>query len=123
MDASWLESEHQRAVALLARERTGVPLQTVALNPPPEALGALTGSSWNTDAPEVRMNVYLFADWDQAHRVGTALVDMVDGGVYYARAITNGALLLFAVTRIDHPNANESRTRVDQLMSAFSGLE
>lgn len=123
MAANWLESERRRAIALLAPERTGVSLHAVALNPSAETLGALSGMSWNTEAPEIRVNVYLFADWDQANRVGTALVEMVDGGIYYARAITNGALLLFAVIRLDHPNPNESRARVDQLLSAFSGLE
>ena len=123
MDSGWVESERQRAVALLAPERTGVLMQTVALNPLPEAVGALTGIGWSTDAPEVRVNVYLFGDWDQAGRVGAILTEMVDGGVYYARAATNGGLLFFAAARIDHPHPHETRARVDRLMSAFSGLE
>jgi hypothetical protein len=123
MDGGWLESERRRAEALLAPERTGVLLQAVALNPKAEALGALAGAGWNTDAPEVRVNVYLFADWDQATRVGAVLMEMVDGGVYYARTATNGALLFFAAARIDRPNPHESRARVDHLISAFSGVE
>jgi hypothetical protein len=123
MDSGWLESERQRAAALLAPERTGVLMQPVALNPLPEALGALAGIGWTTDAPEVRVNVYLFADWDQASRVGPVLTEMVDGGVYYVQTATNGGLLFFAAARLDHPHPDESRARVDRLMSAFSGLE
>jgi hypothetical protein len=123
MDAQRIASERQRAVALLAPERTGVPLQAVTLNPSSEALGALTGMSWNTDAPVVRVTVYLFADWEQAHRVGETLVEMLDGEVYHARALTNGALLLWVIARIDDPDAAQRRARVDQLLSAFSGLE
>jgi len=123
MDAQGIASERQRAVALLAPERTGVPLEAVTVNPPTEALGALTGMSWDTDAPAVRVTVYLFADWQQAHSVGDALVEMLDGEVYHARALTNGALLLLVIARIDDPDAARRRARVDRLLSAFSGLE
>jgi hypothetical protein len=123
MDAQRIASERQRAVDLLAPERTGVPLQAVPLNPPSEELGALTGMSWDTDAPAVRVTVYLFAGWEQAQRVGEALVEMLDGEVYHAQAVTNGALLLWVIARIDHPDAAQRRARVDQLLSAFSGLE
>jgi hypothetical protein len=116
MDAQGIASERQRAVALLAPERTGVPLEAVTVNPPTEALGALTGMSWDTDAPAVR-------DWQQAHSVGDALVEMLDGEVYHARALTNGALLLLVIARIDDPDAARRRARVDRLLSAFSGLE
>jgi hypothetical protein len=116
-----MAAERRRAVELLAPERTGVPLHEVAVNPPPEALGALTGMSWDTDAPEVRVTVHLFADQEQALRVGTALVEMLDGEVYEAQALINGTWLLVVIARRDPPHAAERRARVQQLISAFDG--
>ncbi len=107
-------------MALLAPERIGFTLDTVPLNPAAEKVGALTGIGWLARAPDVRVNIYVFARQEQGIEVGKALQEMVDGDGYYARAAVNGALMFFAVTDTASP---EARARLDDLMAAFAGLE
>lgn len=120
MNTDRIASERQRALALLAPERLGFALESATPNPSPDGLGALAGQGWLARDPEVRVNVYIFETWEQGSQVAAALADMVNGDGYYAQALVNGTLMLFAVTDAENPEACQ---RLDHLMSAFAGLE
>jgi hypothetical protein len=113
-------AERSRARDLLSLGNLGIRWREEPVVPEPASLGALDGFRLVSDDGEVRLNIYVYAEWGQGAATGTALEEMVDGDVYYARNTINGRLLGFAVT---NGNSERGRQLVDQVLGALAGWE
>jgi hypothetical protein len=120
MHAEWIHSERQRALDLLAPAYTGVAVDAIDPDPPPEQLGALTGFGLVVRQSGLHLSVYVFEDWGQAHEQARAVEATPRGDGSAVRTTVNGALLLVGVAREESPEASEVLAR---LGSAFAGWE
>jgi hypothetical protein len=113
-------AERSRAHNLLSLGDLGVEWSEEPVVPDAASLGALDGFRLVSDDGEVRLNIYVYAEWGQGYETGRTLQEMVDGDVYYATSTINGRLLCFAVA-----NASSARGRelVDAALGAFAGWE
>lgn len=124
MSQELVDRQLERLRGLLSSDRTRVTLSEAEPEFSPEELGALAGVGYLTQNPQVRVSVYVFADWSKHQETSERLRGEYanDEGVY-ARAITNGPMLFFAHTRIDGSDATYAEICLDGIMSAFAGDE
>jgi hypothetical protein len=115
-----VSTERSRAHQLLSVGELGVEWREERVVPDPASLGALDGFRLVSDDAEVRLNIYVYAEWGQGAAAGAALEEMVDGDVYYAGSTINGRLLCFAVTST---GSERGRRLVDDALGAFAGWE
>jgi hypothetical protein len=112
--------ERARARELLTLAGIDADWVEEAAVPDAASLGALDAFRWRSRAPDVQLNVYVFADWGGGLVAGAALQDHVDGDQYYCRHVTNGRLLAVAIAA----SGDEAACRLaDDSLSGLAGWE
>ena len=124
MSDALVEQQMARLKALLSEERAGPGLEAAEPQLSAPELGALAGVGYRTRKPDVQASVYIFAESSARRDAATRLKSLysADPGVY-ARSTTNGPMLFFAHTRIDHKQGRDAEYRLDRILSAFAGDE
>lgn len=124
MSEALVDQQTARLKALLSEERAGPGLEPAEPQFPAAELGALHAVGYQTYKPDVQVSVYVFGELSARRDAATRLKNLYsdDAGVY-ARSTTNGPMLFFAHTRIDHKQGRDAEYRLDRIMSAFAGDE
>jgi hypothetical protein len=124
MSDALIEQQIARLKALLSEERVGPGLEPAEPQFSAAELGAQYAAGYQTRKPDVAVSVYIFTE-SSARRDATARLKSLyadDPGVY-ARTTTNGPMLFFAHTRVDHRQGRDAEYRLDRILSAFAGDE
>jgi len=120
MSADWIRTERQRALDLLSPANTGVTLEPTAPRVPPDRMGALDGFGLASRDPDVRVSVFIFAEWGAGAPRAASLQNLAEAEDREADTAINGALLfLGTINKDDLP----ARFLLNDLLSAFSGRE
>lgn len=120
MSADWIRAERERALGLLSPANTGVTLESTAPRVPPGRIGARDGFGLASPDPDVRVSVYVFAEWGAGAEHAVPLQNLVEAEGYETDTAINGALLFLGII---HQDDLPARFLLNDLLSAFSGRE